>query len=76
LTNDREKADTIRNETKMREVQAKVRLQTIDAAARREITEAETSVMLRRLHASQDQILLGLEIARLEQEARNEAGNS
>lgn len=76
LTNDREKADTIRKETKMREVQAKARLQTIDAAARREITEAETSVMLRRLHASQDQILLGLEIARLEQEARNEAGNS
>ena len=76
LTIDREKADTIRKEAKMREVQAKARLQTIDAVAHRELTEAETSVMLSRLHASQDQIPLGLEIARLEQEARNEAGNS
>jgi hypothetical protein len=76
LINDREKADSIHKEAKMREVQAKARLQTIDAAARRELTDAETSVMLRRLHASQDQIPLGLEIARLEQEARNGAGNS
>ena len=59
----------------MREVQAKARMQTIDAVARRELTEAETSVMLRRLHASQDQIPLGLEIARLEQEAKTEVGN-
>ena len=70
LINDREKADSIRKEAKRREVQAKARLQTIEAAARREISEAEISVMLDRLHASQDQIPLGLEIARLEQEAR------
>ena len=76
LINDREKADSIRKEAKLREQQAKARLQTIEAVARREITEAETSVMLRRLHASQDQIPLGLEIARLEQEARNGAANS
>ena len=76
LINDREKAESIRKEAKMREMQAKARLQTIDAAARREITEAETSVMLSRLHASQDQVPLGLEIARLEQEARNGDGNS
>lgn len=75
LINDRKKADSIRREAKMREVQAKARMQTIDAVARRELTEAETSVMLRRLHASQDQIPLGLEIARLEQEAKTEAGN-
>ncbi len=76
LTNDRENADSIRKEAKMREVQAKARLQTIDAVARRELTETEISVMLRRLHASQDHIPLGLEMARLEQEARNGAGNS
>ena len=76
LINDREKADSIRTEAKMREAQAKARLQTIDAAARRELTEVETSVMLRRLHASQDQIPLGLEMARLEQEARNGTGIS
>ena len=76
LLYDREKADSIRKEAKMREVQAKARLQAIEAAARRELTEAETSVMLRRLHASQDQIPLGLEIATLEQEARNRARNS
>jgi hypothetical protein len=76
LINDREKADGIRKEAKMREGQAKARLQTIDAAARRELTEAETSLMLRRLHASQDQVPLGLEIATLEQEARNRAQNS
>ena len=76
LINDREKADSIHKEAKMREVEAKARLHTIDAAARRELNEAETSVMLGRLHASQDQIPLGLEIARLEQEARNVAGNS
>ena len=76
LTNDRERADTIRKEAKMREVQAKARLQTIDAAARRQLTEAETGVMLSRLHASQDQIPLGLEIAKLDEDARKEAGNS
>lgn len=76
LINDREKADSICKEAKMREVQAKARLQTIDAAAHRELTEAETSVMLSRLHASQDQIPIGLEIARLEQEARTGLGNS
>lgn len=76
LTNDQQKADTLRKEAKMREAQSKARLQAIDAAARRELTEAETGVMLRRLHASQDQIPLGLEIARFEQEAKNEAENS
>ena len=76
LINDREKVDGIRKEAKMREVQAKARLQTIDAAARRELTEAETSLMLRRLHASQNQVPLGLEMATLEQEARNRAQNS
>ena len=76
LINDRGKADAIRKEAKMRELQAKARLQTIDAAARREFTEAETSIMLRRLHASQDQMPLGLEMARLEQEARNGVADS
>lgn len=76
LTLDREKAGTIRREAKTREAQAKARLQSIDAAARRELTEAETSLMLARLHASQDQLPLGLEIARLQQEAKNEARKS
>ena len=76
LTADREQAALIRQDAQKREVQAKARLQYIDAVARRELNQTETSVMLHRLSAAQSQIPLGLEIARLEQEARNEIGNT
>ena len=76
LAADRERAVMIRQEAQTREVQAEARLQSIDATARRELNQSETSVMLDRLSESQDQIPLGLEIAKLEQEARNEIGNT
>ena len=76
LTADREQAVIIRQDAQKREVQAKARLQSIDAAARRELSQTETSVMLQRLSASQSQIPLGLEIANLEQKARGEIGNT
>jgi hypothetical protein len=76
LTADREQAVLIRREAQDREIQAKARLQSIDAAARRELNQTETTVMLNRLAASQSQTPLGLEIAKLEQEARTETGSA
>lgn len=76
LTADRERAVIIRQEAQTGEVQAKARLQSIEAAARRDLNQTETSVMLHRLSASQSQMPLGLEIAKLEQKARNEIGTT
>ena len=76
LTTDRQRADSVRKEAHTRELQAKARLQTIDAAARRELNQIETSVMLDRLNASQDQMPLGLQMLLLEQDARNQIANA
>ncbi len=75
LTADRERAVEIRKEAQSREIHVKARLQSIEAAARRELNQTETGVMLQRLSASQSQIPLGLEIAKLEHEVRNEIAN-
>ena len=72
LSSDREELEVIRKTARRREAEAKARLQTIDAAARREISQVETRAMLQRLAAAQSHIPLGLEIAKLEQEARKE----
>jgi hypothetical protein len=76
LIADRERAVIIRQEAQTGEVQAKARLQSIEAAARRQLNQTETSVMLHRLSTSQSQMPLGLELAKLEQRARNEIGNT
>lgn len=73
LLADRHKAELVRTEAKTRLAEAKARLQTIDAAARRELSQAEITLMLQRLSASQDQFPLALELARLEHESRTDS---
>ena len=66
---DRQEAESVRREAQVRLGEAEARLHTIDAAARRELSQSETAMMLQRLSATQDHSPLALEIARLEQEA-------
>ena len=72
LTSDRQRFDELRQEAKLRLSQAKARLQTIEAAAYRKLSQSEIDLMLRRLAASQAQSPLALEMASLEEEAMRE----
>jgi hypothetical protein len=68
LTSDRQRFDLIRSEATVRLSEAKARLQTIEAAANRSLSQSETELMLRRLTAAQEQFPLALEMLSLEQE--------
>lgn len=68
LHSDRQRFDLIRSEATVRLSEAKARLQTIEAAANRSLSESETELMLRRLTAAQEQFPLALEMLNLEQE--------
>lgn len=68
LRTDRQRFDLIRSEATVRLSEAKARLQTIEAAANRSLSQSETELMLRRLTAAQEQFPLALEILNLEQE--------
>jgi signal transduction histidine kinase len=70
LMADREQAELVHEEAKVRLAEAKARLQTIDAAARRALSRGDTRLMLQRLSASQEQLPLALEMTKLEQEVR------
>ena len=72
LIADRQRAEDLRKEATARLSEAKARLQTVEAAANRTLSEKETDVMLRRLAASQEQFPLALEMASLEQDALRE----
>lgn len=74
LHSDRQRSEELRKEANRRLAEAKARLQTIEAAANRRLTQKETDVMLRRLAASQEQFPLALEMASLEREALREIG--
>ncbi len=67
LHSDRQRFDLIRSEVSVRLSEAKARLQTIEAAANRSLSESETELMLRRLTAAQEQFPLALEMLNLEQ---------
>ncbi len=69
LNADHQRFDLIRSEATVRLSEAKARLQTIEAAANRSLSESETELMLRRLAAAQQQFPLALEMLSLEQEA-------
>lgn len=69
---DRKRVDDLRREANVRLSAAKARLQTIEAAANRSLSQTETDLMLRRLAASQEQFPLALEMANLEHEAMRE----
>lgn len=72
LIADRERVDSLRQEAATRLSASKARLQTIEAAANRALSQSETELMLRRLVSSQEQFPLALEMAKLEREAKLE----
>jgi hypothetical protein len=69
LMEDRQRVDNLRQEAGNRLTAAKARLQTIEAAANRALSQSETELMLRRLVSSQAQYPLALEMAKIEREA-------
>lgn len=73
LESDHETFVNIKSEASSRLTEVKARLQSIEAAATRRLNQLETDQMLQRLSASQDQLPLVLEMARLEQEALTES---
>ncbi len=72
LLQDRERSEKLRSEATIRLAETKARLQKIEAAANRSLSQNETDLMLRRLAASQEQSPLALEMASLEQQALRE----
>lgn len=76
LIADRQRSEELRKEATVRLGEAKARLQKIEAAANRSLSQAETDSMLRRLAASQEHFPLALEMASLEQEALLEMGQT
>lgn len=76
LLADRQRSDELRKEATGRLAESKARLQTIEAAANRRLSQKETDLMLRRLAASQEHFPLALEMAGLEQAALRELGEA
>ena len=72
LLSDRQRSDELRQEATFRLSETRARLQAIEAAANRSLSQTETDVMLRRLAASQEHFPLALEMASLEEAARRE----
>lgn len=72
LMSDRQRADNVRQEAKLRLSEAKAQLQAIEAAANRKLSQSETDSMLSRLAASQALRPLALEMADLERDALRE----
>lgn len=73
LMSDRQQFEGLRQEATIRLSQSKARLQTIEAAANRSLSQSETERMLRRLTSAQEHAPLALEMANLEEEALREA---
>ena len=73
LADDHERLQHLKQQAADHLAKAKTRLQTIEATARRTLTEGETDIMMQRLGSAQDQLPLVLEIAQLEQQALREA---
>lgn len=74
LLSDRQRSEELRREATTRLSETKARLQTIEAAANRRLSQKETDLMLRRLAASQEHFPLALEMDSLEREALRELG--
>jgi hypothetical protein len=72
LMSDRKRSEELRKEASARLSESKARLQTIEAAANRKLSQTETDLMLRRLEASQAHFPLAMEIASLEEETLRE----
>jgi hypothetical protein len=74
LEEDHRRVERLRTEATAQLAEARARLQVIEAAASRRLTQNDTELMLNRLVESQNQIPLAIEILRLEQEALRDAG--
>ena len=72
LLSDRQRSDLLRKEATVRLSETKARLQAIEAAANRRLSQIETDLMLQRLAASQEHFPLALEMASLEEAALRE----
>ncbi len=73
LAEDHDRLEQLRQQATDHLSKAKTRLQAIEATSRRNLTQGETDIMMQRLGASQDQLPLVLEIAKMEQQALLEA---
>jgi hypothetical protein len=73
LDSDHDKVEELTREAAARLAEAKARLQMIEASASRTLNKTETDSMLRRLSAAQEHFPLAIEMAKLEQEAVQEA---
>ena len=73
LIEDRERLDRVRQKANEHLLQARARLQEIEASATRKLSESETDLMMNRLGSAEDQLPLVLEIDRLERQALQEA---
>ncbi|HEX5875663.1 MAG TPA: hypothetical protein VFY60_13530 [Pyrinomonadaceae bacterium] len=73
LTEDRERLQHVRDQATEHLAKAKTRLQVIEATASRKLSQGETDLMMQRLGSAQDQLPLVLEMAKIEQQALQEA---
>lgn len=73
LEADHKRLSMLKVEADARLAEAKARLQAIEAAASRSLTEIETDAMLRRLSATQEHLPLTVEMEKLERETLREA---
>jgi hypothetical protein len=73
LEADHKRLNGLKVEAGARLAEAKARLQAIEAAASRNLTEMETDDMLRRLTAAQEHLPLTVEMEKLEREALRDA---
>ena len=76
LRKDRARLERIQLEGSERRAEAEARLQMIEAAASRGASWAETNLALQQLEAARELPPLALEMARLEQQAREEVGRA
>jgi hypothetical protein len=72
LCTDRTRLERVRAEASERRAEAEARLHMIEAAASRGSSWEETSFALQRLGAAREQLPLALEVARMEQQARED----
>lgn len=73
LESDKQQLQSLKNEANARLAEARARLQTIEAAASRSLSQAETQAMLGRLSAMQDHLPLVIEMHQLERTTLQEA---
>ena len=72
LEADRERLEQLRQQASQHLLEAKTRLQIIEATASRKLNQTETDLMMQRLGSAQDSLPLVLQIAQMEQQIMRE----